>query len=457
MNNTGTIAVNDTVAAQPYRVTIPTGMSIGTGANVTSFALSGGPITCIPASPNLSLEFPVVTSGTMTAYNSTAASATLNTTGLVLAGTRGITTSGITGTANPLNINSVAGQPINIQARGNGLLTLGGGSATDSIKLQANSGDVATVKSTGIEMASGLGITTSGITGGAGALNINSVSDQPINIRPPGTGALTLSGGNTTNSISLQANGTSVATVKSTGIEMASGLGITTSSIKDSGNTSRIKLDTTNGVILNLPTVTPTLASLADGEAVISASNANTLLLSYRSGGTLRSANLRVDSTAGYDVMPAGSIMTYAGSSAPTGWLLCNGASVSRSTYANLFSVIGTLYGNVDGSTFNVPDMRNRTQRTVGSTFTLGQVGGADTVTITADNLPQHSHGINNAIRAAAQIGYGSNGNYYSDTNNTIISTTSDQTYLNGTTTVTGNSAVNTLNKYIALNSIIKY
>ena len=53
---------------------------------------------------------------------------------------------------------------------------------------------------------------------------------------------------------------------------------------------------------------------------------------------------------------PPGMISDYAGASAPTGWLMCNGQLVSRTAFANLFAVIGTLYGAGDGSTtFAVP------------------------------------------------------------------------------------------------------
>jgi microcystin-dependent protein len=59
--------------------------------------------------------------------------------------------------------------------------------------------------------------------------------------------------------------------------------------------------------------------------------------------------------------MPTGSITSYAGSTAPTGWLLCAGQAVSRSTYSSLFSVLSTTYGSGDGSTtFNLPDLRGR-------------------------------------------------------------------------------------------------
>ena len=60
-------------------------------------------------------------------------------------------------------------------------------------------------------------------------------------------------------------------------------------------------------------------------------------------------------------LLPAGSIIPFAGSSIPTGYLLCNGAAVSRTTYADLFKAISTLYGAGDGSTtFNLPDLRDR-------------------------------------------------------------------------------------------------
>lgn len=59
--------------------------------------------------------------------------------------------------------------------------------------------------------------------------------------------------------------------------------------------------------------------------------------------------------------IPVGAVVPFAGSAAPTGWLLCDGGAVSRSTYANLFSVLSTTYGGGDGSTtFNVPDLVGR-------------------------------------------------------------------------------------------------
>lgn len=64
-------------------------------------------------------------------------------------------------------------------------------------------------------------------------------------------------------------------------------------------------------------------------------------------------------STVGGKVVsaPTGAVMAFAGSSAPEGWLVCDGSAVSRTTYADLFAVIGTTYGSGDGSTtFNLPN-----------------------------------------------------------------------------------------------------
>lgn len=88
-----------------------------------------------------------------------------------------------------------------------------------------------------------------------------------------------------------------------------------------------------------------------------------------------------------------GTMQMHAGGSTPTGWLLCNGQAVSRTTYAALFAQIGTIWGVGDGSTtFNVPDMRGRVPRGVAASGTgdaVGETFGADTHTHTG---PSHTH-----------------------------------------------------------------
>lgn len=94
---------------------------------------------------------------------------------------------------------------------------------------------------------------------------------------------------------------------------------------------------------------------------------------------------------------PIGAVTPYAGSTAPTNWLLCDGSAVNRTTYASLFSIISTTYGVGNGSTtFNLPDLQNRIPVGKGSgTFSaLNNTGGAETVTLTEAQMPSHLHSI---------------------------------------------------------------
>jgi len=110
------------------------------------------------------------------------------------------------------------------------------------------------------------------------------------------------------------------------------------------------------------------------------------------------------------DVFPSGVIMQYAGSSAPTNWLIADGSVVSRSTYANLFAAIGTTYGAGDGSTtFGLPDLRDKVAVGKSGTKALGSTGGAATVALITSQLPAHNHpvsdpGHNHSVNAASDL-----------------------------------------------------
>jgi microcystin-dependent protein len=106
----------------------------------------------------------------------------------------------------------------------------------------------------------------------------------------------------------------------------------------------------------------------------------------------------------------AGTVLPYGGTSAPSGFLLCDGSAVSRTTYSTLFAAIGTTYGAGDDSTtFNIPDLRGRVvagQDDMGGTSAnrltgqsggvdgdvLGAAGGLETHTLTVAQLASHSH-----------------------------------------------------------------
>ncbi len=123
---------------------------------------------------------------------------------------------------------------------------------------------------------------------------------------------------------------------------------------------------------------------------------------------SVTSAKLATDVVA--SLFLPGMMMRYAGSSAPSGWLLCYGQAISRTTYAALFSAVGTTFGSGDGSTtFNVPDVRGRVSagkddmggtsanRLTGLTDgvngdVLGGTGGLETQTLTIAQIPSHFH-----------------------------------------------------------------
>jgi len=93
-----------------------------------------------------------------------------------------------------------------------------------------------------------------------------------------------------------------------------------------------------------------------------------------------------------------GEIICYAGPTSPdANWLACDGASLLRSVYPDLFAVIGTTYGAADGSHFSVPDLQSRVPLGVGtgsglSTYALGQKAGEETHTLTVAETPSHTH-----------------------------------------------------------------
>ena len=154
--------------------------------------------------------------------------------------------------------------------------------------------------------------------------------------------------------------------------------------------------------------------------------------------------------------MPTGSVTAFAGSTAPTNFLLCDGAAVSRSTYAELFALISTTYGVGDGSTtFNLPNLKGNMpvgrDATQTEFDTLGETGGAKTVTLSAAEMPSHSHTVIEAIgffpRASNITATAGPSGFYSRG-----AAPSDLT----TTTAGSSSAHNNLQPYLVLNYIIK-
>jgi microcystin-dependent protein len=96
--------------------------------------------------------------------------------------------------------------------------------------------------------------------------------------------------------------------------------------------------------------------------------------------------------------LPAGTLIDYAGTVEPSGWLLCDGRAVSRTDYASLFAAIGTAYGTGNGSTtFNIPDFRGRFARYNDNMGTALGAAGRDIAARAADKSQadenkSHSH-----------------------------------------------------------------
>jgi microcystin-dependent protein len=174
-------------------------------------------------------------------------------------------------------------------------------------------------------------------------------------------------------------------------VKTSAGTGVTLAN----GFTQLMYCDGTNVVLASVP---------------INSSNGNVAVpgtLAVTSNTTV-GGDLAVTGTitqGGGSIFPAGIIWEYGGSSAPTGWLLCDGSAVSRTTYAALFAVLGTAYGSGDGSTtFNVPDKRGKFGIGVDGTYTRGSTGGAASGTTSTAGSHNHTGNTGSTTLSTSQI-----------------------------------------------------
>ncbi|MBE0584359.1 MAG: phage tail protein [Desulfofustis sp.] len=105
-----------------------------------------------------------------------------------------------------------------------------------------------------------------------------------------------------------------------------------------------------------------------------------------------------------------GEIIMFAGNYAPEGWALCNGQLLSISQYSALYSILGTMYGGNGTTTFALPDLRGRMPLGPGSgpgltPRTQGWIGGSENATLTASNIPAHTHPATAAINVSSSEG----------------------------------------------------
>lgn len=157
----------------------------------------------------------------------------------------------------------------------------------------------------------------------------------------------------------------------------------------------------------------------------------------------------------------AGEIKMVAFPNAPEGWLLCQGQSLVRSQYPELFAAIGTTYGAADSTRFSLPDLRGRVAvgRDAGQVEfdVLGEKGGAKTHTLAESEIPSHKHDLtyNNNPLANGLTGATAAGafvNWFLG-NNALAAAPANSVQVGS---AGGGQAHNNLQPYITLNYIIK-
>lgn len=163
--------------------------------------------------------------------------------------------------------------------------------------------------------------------------------------------------------------------------------------------------------------------------------------------------------------VPVGTIFGYGGSSSPSGWLLCDGSAVSRSTYSALHNVIGVTYGVGDNvTTFNLPNLIRKiplgatsattTYGNVNMNFNLGKIGGEEAHTMTVNELAIHTHGVTDLGHSHSLTlqGLFNNGRPDQPLQDTITYVGGDQGGSGGNRTTTNNE-VNATGVNISLNN----
>ena len=129
-----------------------------------------------------------------------------------------------------------------------------------------------------------------------------------------------------------------------------------------------------------------------------------------------------------------GEIRMFAGNFPPNGWMFCEGQLLPISENDTLFNLIGTMYGGDGQSTFALPDLRGRVPLHMGNGFVQAETGGVETVTLTTQQIPAHSHPMVASLNAATSP---------TPTNQLIGKSTSIDAFINAQpTTALSNQAI---------------
>ena len=163
-------------------------------------------------------------------------------------------------------------------------------------------------------------------------------------------------------------------------------------------------------------------------------------------------------SSAMASLIPIGAIFPFVGGPAPTGFALCDGQALDRVQYADLFRLIGTKYGFTTTSNFKVPDLSGRFLVGVGTGYSLGDTGGSQTVSLTAAQMPPHSHDVRGKADQAGRTGVGMYASNVSGGSGWQVLSTTENGSLSGLTTTSAGSGQAHENRppYFALEYIIR-
>jgi microcystin-dependent protein len=121
-----------------------------------------------------------------------------------------------------------------------------------------------------------------------------------------------------------------------------------------------------------------------------------------------------------------GEIRMFAGNFAPAGWMFCDGQLLPISENESLFVLIGTTYGGDGESTFGLPDLRGRVPIHFGNGYILAESGGVESVTLTVNQIPSHSHPL---------VASTASGDKVSPEGNVLAASFNVTPYINDTTT----------------------
>lgn len=166
------------------------------------------------------------------------------------------------------------------------------------------------------------------------------------------------------------------------------------------GSISADKLDAAVASQLGLPDGTVTTAKLAANALTADATGRAKMQDGFVTAAKIADATITAAKLHASLVWPVGAVMEWPGETVPTGFLECNGAAVSRTTYATLFAVCGILWGAGDGATtFNLPDLRGYIPRgwdhgAANDPDAAIRTGGDHVGSVQADEFKAHSHTI---------------------------------------------------------------